>query len=71
MSFSLRSAEVALAEAQLTGDPAGLGQQAQHRHRRDGLAGPGLADHGDDLAGLHVETDALDGVDDAVLGLER
>jgi hypothetical protein len=63
--------QVALAQAELAGDPAGLGQQAQHRHRRDGLAGPGLPDHGDDLAGLHVEPDALDGVHDAVLGLER
>src|SRR6266513_2900568 len=46
-------------------------RQAQERHRRDGLAGPGLPDDGQDLAGVELEGDAIHRLDDALLGHER
>ncbi len=53
--------------------PAGrgrLGQQAQHGACRDGLAGAGLADDGDHLAGGDLEADALHRSDLAGVGGE-
>src|SRR5207244_2788638 len=44
--------------------------QAGDRLERRGLAGPVAADEGDDLAFLHVQVDAFDGLDPAVVDAE-
>src|SRR5690606_11212432 len=70
-----QAAVVEVTDAALTdGDPptrAGvLREEPEGRHRRHGLAGAGLTDEGDDLPGLDVEGDPLDGVDGAELRAE-
>ena len=44
--------------------------QAHDRHAGHALAGAGLADDAEGLAALDVEREAVDGLDDAVLGRE-
>ena len=51
-------------------DLAGLFDQAHDRGRGDGLAGAALADEADDLARADVERDAVDGADDALVGVK-
>src|SRR5690606_21936367 len=53
-----------------SGDPGVLVEQAHDGQRRDGLAGTGLADDAEGLAGLQVESDATHGVDPAGLARE-
>ena len=43
--------------------------QLQHRHRGDGLAAAGLADHAQRLAAVDGEVDAIDRPHHAVIGL--
>ena len=45
-------------------------QQAHQRRQQRGLAGAVRADHGDDLAGLHLEADAGHGFDLAVADMQ-
>ena len=52
------------------GDPAGLGEQAHDRERRDRLAAAGFPDHGDDLAAIDRIGDAFHCADRAARGLE-
>src|SRR5882757_609941 len=52
-------------------DPARrLGDQPEHRHHGDALAGAGFADHAEDLALIHGEADAVDRAHRAVHGAE-
>ena len=46
------------------------GQKAQDRQRRDGLAAARFADHGQRLAAIHLERDAVDRVDDPFGGVK-
>ena len=54
--------------------PAHLGalvaREAEHSQRRDGLAGARLAHDPERLSGEHLVGDPVDGVHDAVLGVE-
>ena len=47
-----------------------VARQPEERHRRDALARARLADDPEHLAALELEADAVDGLDDAVLGRE-
>ena len=52
-------------------DPARRhGDQFQDRHRRDGLAAAGFADDAERLALVDADVDAVDGPQDAVVGIE-
>src|SRR5690606_9690287 len=51
-------------------DVGALRQQPHDRLGRDGLAGAGLADDGEDLTGADLEAHPAHGVDHAVLGRE-
>ncbi len=51
------------------GDP-GVGVQAHHGHRGDGLAGAGLADDAEGLPAAHREAEGVHGPDVAVAGGE-
>ncbi len=62
--------DVGAAERHPAADKRGApGEQPDRRHRRGRLAGSGLADEGDGLAGLDGQVDAVDGDDAAAPGL--
>ncbi len=55
-----RAHELGAPEPDAPGDVGLRGQQAEHAHRADGLAGPGLADEGEHAAGRQGEGDVTD-----------
>ena len=68
--FSDRPSEVLPANTHLAGDLRGVGQQAEDRQRRDGLARARLPHDPERLARGEVEAHVVDRVHDAVVGLE-
>src|SRR5262249_896140 len=69
-SFLVEREQVRAVESRLATDRGGPGEQPEQRQRGDRLSRARLADDAERLAAGAVETDVVDGVHQAVVGLE-